>query len=48
MRKRAKRPEWVRRIAAWDASGESAGEYAYPLGEEPFFRTNVGALTMAA
>ncbi|WP_394821464.1 IS66 family insertion sequence element accessory protein TnpA [Pendulispora albinea] len=35
MRKRAKRPEWVRRIAAWEASGESAGEYAKKHGWNP-------------
>jgi len=28
MRKRAKRSEWAKRIAGWEASGESAAEYA--------------------
>jgi hypothetical protein len=35
MRKRAKRPEWEKRVTAWDASGESAGDFAKRHGWNP-------------
>ena len=35
MRKRAKKPEWEKRIAGWKASGESAPDYAKKHGWNP-------------